>query len=390
MKSRSPMSHQFCIRGIVTLGAVAAALLLGVGGAEACTIFVLTDGTRTLFCNNEDWSDPKTRVWFVPGGVGFYGAVYVGFENGMGQGGMNTAGLAYDAVAGFNDKWEPPPGMKRVRGISCHRMLETCATVDAAVEFYRQHFEPAFAKGRILVADRTGASAIIGAKDGRLYVEISVASRGFGYGARTLQLSLAQEPRPTVENALALLRECKQTGTYATKYSNIFDLRTGSIAIVSADHEPVTLKLTDELGKGGHYYDIPMLAVQVTEPLRPLPPALQRFYLDSFPPIADREPAITARLTRMVNDVLGGTARAEDYGSDLWDEFFPQQEQSRRELLALGEFGGLKLAGRTESDGRRTYRYLVEFERVKWLHIFVLDSENKVVQSTPEAGEPKN
>ncbi|MGO8925387.1 MAG: PDZ domain-containing protein [Limisphaerales bacterium] len=47
----------------------------------ACTIFVLTDTNRALFCNNEDWSDPKTRIWFLPAGDGYYGAVYVGFDH---------------------------------------------------------------------------------------------------------------------------------------------------------------------------------------------------------------------------------------------------------------------------------------------------------------------
>lgn len=45
----------------------------------ACTIFVLTDTNHALFCNNEDWSDPKTRIWFLPAGEGYFGAVYVGF-----------------------------------------------------------------------------------------------------------------------------------------------------------------------------------------------------------------------------------------------------------------------------------------------------------------------
>ena len=76
---------------------------------HACTIFVLTDTNRVLFCNNEDWSDPKTRIWFLPAGDGYYGAVYVGFDNGWAQGGMNTQGLAYDWVAGYNEKWESDP-----------------------------------------------------------------------------------------------------------------------------------------------------------------------------------------------------------------------------------------------------------------------------------------
>jgi penicillin V acylase-like amidase (Ntn superfamily) len=66
--------------------------------AKACTIFVLTDSSHALFCNNEDWSDANTRIWFEPAGKGYYGAAYVGFDNGWPQGGVNTEGLAYDWV----------------------------------------------------------------------------------------------------------------------------------------------------------------------------------------------------------------------------------------------------------------------------------------------------
>ncbi len=75
----------------------------------ACTIFVLTDAKRALFCNNEDWSNPKSRIWFVPAGEGHWGCAYVGFDDGQPQGGVNTEGLAFDWVAGFMEKWEPIP-----------------------------------------------------------------------------------------------------------------------------------------------------------------------------------------------------------------------------------------------------------------------------------------
>jgi hypothetical protein len=50
--------------------------------SRACTIFVLADAERTLFCNNEDFSNPRTRIWFVPGGPDFFGCVYLGFDDG--------------------------------------------------------------------------------------------------------------------------------------------------------------------------------------------------------------------------------------------------------------------------------------------------------------------
>ena len=112
--------------------------------AQACTIFVLTDTNGALFCNNEDWSDPKTRIWFLPAGDGYYGVVYVGFEGGWAQGGMNTEGLALDWVAGYTEQWKPDTQLPTARGNSSQRMLETCATVNDAIAFYRSHRETGF------------------------------------------------------------------------------------------------------------------------------------------------------------------------------------------------------------------------------------------------------
>ena len=73
----------------------------------ACTIFLLTDSKRTWFFNNEDYSNPATRIWFLPGGKEYYGVTYVGFDNDWPQGGFNTAGLAFDWVAGFQEQFSP-------------------------------------------------------------------------------------------------------------------------------------------------------------------------------------------------------------------------------------------------------------------------------------------
>jgi hypothetical protein len=39
-------------------------------------------------------------------------------------------GLAFDWVAGYKEKWEPDPKLKRVKGNPAERMLESCATVE--------------------------------------------------------------------------------------------------------------------------------------------------------------------------------------------------------------------------------------------------------------------
>jgi hypothetical protein len=122
------------------LAGFARALLLSLlgGPVPACTIFVLTDPNRALFCNNEDFSNPITRIWFLPAAKGHYGCACVGYDDGWGQGGLNTEGLAYDWVAGYSEAWNPNPNQEVVRGAnSGQEMLETCATVEEAIAYYR-------------------------------------------------------------------------------------------------------------------------------------------------------------------------------------------------------------------------------------------------------------
>ncbi len=255
---------------------VLALYMFGTGPTSACSIFVLTDGRRVLFCNNEDWSNHKTGIWFVPGASGRHGCVYVGFDNGWAQGGLNTEGLAFDWVAGFNEKWEPDPTKATANGNPAQRMLETCSTVDEAIGFFKEYHEPSFSSGKMLVVDRIGTSAVIGAKDGRLDAVKLKQSRGLGLGfgmrGDFAAKMVAKEPQATPTNAASILKEARQQGAYATKYSNVFDLKSGEIFLFQfpGQDNVVELKLADELNKGAHYYDIPEIRKQLSQKLKPL------------------------------------------------------------------------------------------------------------------------
>src|ERR1700738_297019 len=47
----------------MSLGFALLMFLLAPLSIKACTIFTLTDTNRTLFCNNEDYDTPQTRIW---------------------------------------------------------------------------------------------------------------------------------------------------------------------------------------------------------------------------------------------------------------------------------------------------------------------------------------
>ena len=374
-------------------GFIAVAILilaLGVTRLRACTIFVLTDGQRSLFCNNEDWSNPVTCLWFVPANKDRLGCAYVGFDNGWPQGGVNTAGVAFDWVAGFVEEWELVPTSPSVPYLY-RRMLETCATVPEAIAFFRTYHDNGFSRAKILIADRTGASVIIGASHGQLQIEPAHESRGFGAGRIALARHLAKRPEPVVAMGFAILKDCRQNGTYATKYSNVFDLTSGDIFLLPLPEqgEVVKLHLASELGKGAHYYDMPDIRRQLDQAPMPLLRTMQRFYPGDFKSIDDREPGVTARL-RDLMQTLGSALRPEDYTAALWEKLGPKEEELRAFSKRLGRLVSMALVDRWDEDGRRHYRYRMEFENATLLQHFVLEAQDKVAFIQSESVEKPN
>ena len=247
-----------------------------------CTIFVITDSKKTLFFNNEDWSNPVTRIWFIPAGDDRFAAAYVGFDDGWSQGGVNSQGLAFDWVAGVNEKWEFKPSMVTVDGNPSQRMLETCLTVEEAIQYYQKYWEPGFSYGRIMVADKSGASVIISAKDNELKFDRSNSSRGFGFAGETLNKLLSDTLKPDFTIGTPIIQACKQEGQYATQYSSVYDLVTGDIMLLTGNRREIRINLFDELKKGAHYFDIPVMEDQLKKEPMGLQRNMMRSTLDKY------------------------------------------------------------------------------------------------------------
>ena len=357
----------------------------------ACTIFVLTDAERTLFFNNEDWSNPATRIWFIPEGEGYYGAAYVGFDDGWAQGGVNTEGLAFDWVAGFDAQWEATPAMQTVRGNPSQRMLESCATVEEAIAFYRKHWEPGFSYAKIMIADKRGASVIIGAKNGQLQFDRSHESRGFGYGSQTLNKMLTDRPIPSLDSGAPILQACLQEGQYATKYSSVYDLKSGDISLLKfSEHmEEVQLNLHEELKKGAHYYDISAMEQQLKESPITLQSSMKRFPLDEYKPIPDQHPAITQKISAMLTNAMAGSLHSDDFADAFWKEIAPMQQDIQADLARLGQLISLTPVETGEGDPQGSYRYRIEYENAIVLQTFMMDDQHKITSIKVEGAEQK-
>ena len=74
----------------------------------------------------------------------------------------------------------------------------------------------------------------------------------------------------------------------------------------------------------------------------------------------------------------------EDYTADVWKEIAPEQEKIQADLKRLGNLVSLTLVERSNEDGRRSYRYRMEFEKITVLQHIVFDRQNKVALSESE------
>jgi tetratricopeptide (TPR) repeat protein len=242
---------------------------------KGCTIVMVAKGNIVLAGNNEDWRNPKTKIWFVPASDGEYGRVCVGFDNMFTQGGMNDQGLFLDANALSPTGWEPIEGKPTFQG-SLDTILAKCATVEDAIAFFDKFNFPGLARARFPISDRTGASVVIEYGQGKVQY---VRKAGVYQIATNFVISNVKGERypctryiaanKMLENAedisldlvRAVLSVTHQEGQYPTVYSNICDLKNGILYLYNFHNfeEVVTFDLEEELKKGNEVYDIPSL-----------------------------------------------------------------------------------------------------------------------------------
>ena len=177
-----------------------------------------------------------------------------------------------------------------------------------------------------------------------------------------------------------------QKGQYATKYFNIFDLKSGDIFLfpAPAQDDEVKLNLAAELKKGAHYYDMPEIHEQLTQPPQALLANMEGSALDKYQPISDKEPKVTAHVRAMLQELLDGTLKADDFTAEAWNDAAPGLKDTQAQAKALGQLVSVTLVDRSEEGGKRSYRYRMEFEKNTLLQRLVFDEQNKLASSQTE------
>lgn len=127
----------------------------------ACTGFFSSKDNLMLVGNNEDWHNPFTQFWVIPGHKNEYGVIYFGFENKFPQGGMNEQGLFFDGYATLPLEVVNSKNKKKFNGNLFDKVMKECATVEEALKLISDYNLEFMRKFQIFLADKTGNSAII-------------------------------------------------------------------------------------------------------------------------------------------------------------------------------------------------------------------------------------
>ena len=269
------------LQPLARLAALPAVVLLlclqgtGVRTGSACTIVTMSRGGTTLIGNNEDWLDPRTRMWIVPATADEYGRVLFGFAPHFIQGGINEHGLFLDANGLPPTGWYPDPSKPVFEDEINDHILAHCATVADAVEFFATH-SVFLGGGKFVIADAAGESIVVEWAEGRdrithrtgfYQISTNVPQWNLVPGKiddeRYLiaEKVIATRDEVSLPAMRAVLAATHKEWFSPTIYSYICDLKTLAVHVYSFHNfeEAYSFDLRKELAKGSREIDIPSL-----------------------------------------------------------------------------------------------------------------------------------
>jgi len=144
-----------------TISALALLLLLTLinTSTHACTGVFACDGSRALFGNNEDWSDPLTYIW-TESRAGAYDRIYLGYGDFFPQGGINERGLCFDGFATVHNPVTPDSTLPDLPWNYVDIVMSDFSTVTEVADYLLAHDRTTMANYQLFFADSTGTSLI--------------------------------------------------------------------------------------------------------------------------------------------------------------------------------------------------------------------------------------
>ena len=247
-------------------------LLMSYSSLLGCTVFYYSNGKIVLAGNNEDWRDPFSRIWILPGEAGKYGRIYFGFREGGYMGGVNDQGLFFDGLATDALKVTESADKQLYEGDLVDKVMTECSTVQEVLDMFDKYNLQFMERVQYFFGDRTGDSAIIEGdvviqKKGNYQVVTNFYQSQLEPDAYTCGRYKAAEKIFKDSESVDLgvfrniLAASHQEGQFPTQYSTIYDLKKGLIYVYHFHNyeNVVVLDLKEELAKGKHTVDLASL-----------------------------------------------------------------------------------------------------------------------------------
>jgi len=129
----------------------------------ACSMCKVTMNGRTYLGSNEDSWRLGSTIWFENKTFGSYGAVYVGYNDGFPQGGMNEAGVAFDGLKIYPKAVQLDPSKKTVTNPTAFvkEIMQTCQTVEDVKKYASLFNRQPFNSSVLMFSDKSGKYLVI-------------------------------------------------------------------------------------------------------------------------------------------------------------------------------------------------------------------------------------
>lgn len=209
---------------------------------SGCTIFSLSDSTKSLMGNSEDYME-EGYMTVVNKNSQDFGVITFSFSNKWVQGGVNGYGLAIDGTGAINEMGmvsdstlkDFPPAENIVELI-----LKKCKNTNEAIELCKKYNLPVLKYGHMMFADSSGNSAIVVLdkegytqflkKEGsyQLLTNFDPLNPEVGfYPCWRYDTANTMLPHLAVSewNAAEVLNAVRQEGCIKTHYGNVYDCK---------------------------------------------------------------------------------------------------------------------------------------------------------------------
>jgi penicillin V acylase-like amidase (Ntn superfamily) len=203
--------------------------------------------------------------------------VYLGFDNFFPQGGMNDNGLCFDVNALPAMSLNNHPELLSSQMWVVKHLIDVCENISEVIQVAQEYNWGSSMAYQVHFADASGDAVVISpGTDGELNFTRKNTGEGFlvstnfnvGYPtngwtpcwryplATEMLEKIDHEDNLSVNTIRDILDATHQEGTYATRYSNIFDLKNRDIYIYQNYNfgDVVRLNLDEELAKGSENY----------------------------------------------------------------------------------------------------------------------------------------